>query len=132
MSLTSRTALTVLAGLLTVPTTRVTHVSASNAHPAFKAPGAYTASHKEFYLSSDQFDFARPGLVFRINSVVIAGDRKPVVDVTMTDNLGAPVDRLGIQTPRLSVIVTSTTGLRSPAMTTLLILKTSPGRAKSN
>ncbi len=59
----------------------------------------YTATSKEFYLTQDQFDFARPGIVYKINGVTIGADRKPVVDVTITDSLGAPVDRLGIQTP---------------------------------
>jgi OmcA/MtrC family decaheme c-type cytochrome len=101
MSLVSRTALTVLAGLVAVPMTPMTRTSPSpGAHPVSKAaPVAYTSSHKEFYLAADQLAFVRPGIVYKINSVTIAGDRKPVVDVTITDTLGAPVDRLGIQTP---------------------------------
>ncbi len=59
----------------------------------------YTATSKEYYLTQDQFDFARPGYQIKINSVTIGADRKPVADVSLTDALGAPVDRLGIQTP---------------------------------
>lgn len=59
----------------------------------------YTATSKEFYLTEDQFDFARPGYHIKINSVTIGADRKPVADVTITDDLGAPLDRNGIQTP---------------------------------
>ena len=59
----------------------------------------YTATSKEYYLTQDQFDFARPGYHIKINSVTIGADRKPVVDVTITDDLGAPLDRNGIQTP---------------------------------
>ncbi len=59
----------------------------------------YTATSKEYYLTQDQFDFARPGYHIMVNSVTIGADRKPVVDVTLTDDLGAPVDRRGIQTP---------------------------------
>jgi OmcA/MtrC family decaheme c-type cytochrome len=59
----------------------------------------YTATSKEFYLTQDQFDFARPGYHIKINSVTIGADRKPVADVTITDDLGAPIDRNGIQTP---------------------------------
>src|SRR6266542_1435687 len=59
----------------------------------------YTATSKEFYLTQDQFDFARPGIDYKINGVTIGADSKPVVDVSITDSLGAPVDRLGIQTP---------------------------------
>ena len=101
MLLVSRTVLTVVAGLVVVPMTPMTRSSSSpGAHPSTKAaPVAYTASHQEFYLTSDQLAFVRPGIVFKINSVTIAGDRKPVVDVTITDTQGAPVDRLGIQTP---------------------------------
>jgi OmcA/MtrC family decaheme c-type cytochrome len=59
----------------------------------------YTATSKEYYLTQDQFDFARPGYHIAINGVTIGTDRKPVVDVTLTDDLGAPIDRLGVQTP---------------------------------
>lgn len=59
----------------------------------------YTSTSKEFYLAQDQFDFARPGYHIKMNSVTIGADRKPVIDVTLTDDLGAPVDRNGVQTP---------------------------------
>lgn len=59
----------------------------------------YTETSKEYYLTQDQFDFARPGYNIKINSVTIGADRKPVVDVNITDSLGAPLDRLGVQTP---------------------------------
>ncbi len=101
MSLASRTALSLLAGLVAVPMTSMTRNSSTpSAHPTSRtAPVAYTASHKEFYLTSDQLAFVRPGILYKINSVTIAGDRKPVVDVTITDSQGAPVDRNGIETP---------------------------------
>ena len=61
MSLVSRTALTVLAGLVAVPMTPMTRTSPSpGAHPVSKAaPVAYTASHKEFYLAADQLAFGQ-------------------------------------------------------------------------
>src|SRR5215510_14289876 len=59
----------------------------------------YTRMEKEYYLTQDQFDFARPGYHIKINSLTIPADRKPVADVTITDDLGAPLDRLGVQTP---------------------------------
>ena len=31
--------------------------------------------------------------------MTIGADRKPVVDVNISDDLGAPLDRVGIQTP---------------------------------
>jgi len=65
-----------------------------------KSPSAlYTNSEKEYYLTQDQLDFARPGYHIKINSLTIGGDRKPVADVTISDDLGAPLDRLGVQTP---------------------------------
>jgi OmcA/MtrC family decaheme c-type cytochrome len=59
----------------------------------------YPATSKEAYLTQDQFDFARPGYHIKVNSVTIGADRKPVVDVSLTDDLGAPIDRNGVQTP---------------------------------
>src|SRR5260370_41410721 len=81
--------------------------SSPSDHPVMKGRAAYTATQKEFYLSSDQLAFARPGITYKINSVTIGADRKPVIDVTITDApttagaLAAPVDRNGIQTPGL-------------------------------
>ena len=46
-----------------------------------------------------QTDFVRPGFKIKINSVTIGADRKPVVDVNITDDLGQPIDRNGILTP---------------------------------
>lgn len=59
----------------------------------------YSRESKEHYLTAEQADFTRPGYHIKINSVTIGADRKPVVDVNISDDLGAPVDRVGIQTP---------------------------------
>jgi OmcA/MtrC family decaheme c-type cytochrome len=59
----------------------------------------YTEQEKEYYLTQAQLDFVKPGYVIKVNSVTIGGDRKPVVDVNITDSLGAPLDRNGVQTP---------------------------------
>jgi len=59
----------------------------------------YSRESKEHYLTSEQADFARPGYHIKINSVTIGADRKPVIDVSLTDDLGAPLDRNGVQTP---------------------------------
>jgi OmcA/MtrC family decaheme c-type cytochrome len=100
MSLVSRTALTFLAGLVAVPMTPVTHSSPSGSPVASQAtPVAYDATQKEFYLAADQTTWIRPGYVLKVNSVTIGSDRKPVVDVTITDSLGQPIDRLGVLTP---------------------------------
>jgi OmcA/MtrC family decaheme c-type cytochrome len=59
----------------------------------------YLPQSKEYYLTEAQSDFARPGYHIKINSVTIGADRKAVVDVKISDDLGAPLDRAGIQTP---------------------------------
>jgi OmcA/MtrC family decaheme c-type cytochrome len=90
-------AMAITAGALTVGgpnTTRVVPPRGGGSPTAL-----YSATSKEFYLTDDQFDFARPGYHIKVNSVTIGADRKPVADVTLTDDLGAPVDRVGIQTP---------------------------------
>ena len=65
----------------------------------FSPRSIYLPQSKEYYLTADQFDFARPGYHIKINSVTIGADRKPVVDIKISDDLGAPLDRVGIQTP---------------------------------
>ncbi|MDL2718794.1 MAG: hypothetical protein PT977_13660, partial [Acidobacteriota bacterium] len=97
MSLVSRTALTLLAGLVAVPMTPVMHTSPNTT--GADVPVAYSSSQKEFYLAGDQTSFVRPGYVIKVNSVTIGADRKPVVDVNITDTAGQPLDRLGILTP---------------------------------
>ena len=59
----------------------------------------YSRESKEHYLTAEQADFTRPGYHIKINSVTIGADRKPVIDVSLTDDLGAPLDRNGVQTP---------------------------------
>jgi OmcA/MtrC family decaheme c-type cytochrome len=101
MSLVSRTALTLLAGLVAVPMTPVTQTSPSGSPVARQAtPVAYDATQKEFYLAADQTTWIRPGLNIKIVSVTnVAPGQKPVVEILMTDDLGQPLDRLGKVTP---------------------------------
>jgi OmcA/MtrC family decaheme c-type cytochrome len=101
MFFVSRTALTVLAGLVAVPMTPVAHVSPSTAPVAVEAtPVAYNATQKEFFLAPDQFAFIRPGLNLKIASVTNFGPgQKPVVEFFMTDDLKQPLDRTGGLTP---------------------------------
>ncbi len=92
------------AGVLTISTPDVPTVarpggSHGTQTVAPRAPVAYSESQKEFYLSQEQADFTRPGYHIKVNSVTIGADRKPVVDVNLTDDLGQPIDRNGIQTP---------------------------------
>jgi OmcA/MtrC family decaheme c-type cytochrome len=53
----------------------------------------------EAYLSDGGIAFIRPGLKIRINSLTIGSDRKAVVDLSLTDSLDQPLDRLGKVTP---------------------------------
>ena len=81
-----------------LPTTRTsTRVLAPRSSDATENRYARTA--KEYYLTAEQTDFVRPGFKIKVNSVKIGADRKPVVDVNITDDVGQPVDRLGILTP---------------------------------
>ena len=100
MSLVSRTALTFLAGLVAVPMTPVTHTGSAGSPAAREAtPVAYNVTEKEYYLTADQATFVRPGYVIKVNSVTIGADRKPVLDVNITDSAGQPIDRAGVLTP---------------------------------
>jgi OmcA/MtrC family decaheme c-type cytochrome len=99
MSLVSRTALTLLAGLVAVPMTPVTHTS-PNAPAAADVPVAYASSQKEAFLAPDQLTYIRPGLNIAIASVTnFAAGQKPVVEVYLTDDLKGPLDRNGLVTP---------------------------------
>jgi len=59
----------------------------------------YTASQAEAFVSSDTIGYIRPGLKFKVNSITIGSDRIPVVDLSITDDLDQPLDRLGKTTP---------------------------------
>ncbi|HTO88576.1 MAG TPA: OmcA/MtrC family decaheme c-type cytochrome [Thermoanaerobaculia bacterium] len=60
---------------------------------------AYTKADKEFYLSTDEIGYIRPGYHITVNSVTIPADRRPLVDLSFTDDFGQPLDRLGKVTP---------------------------------
>ena len=60
----------------------------------------YTPADKEYYLTESQVDFIRPGLKVTIGAVTdMAPGKKPSVEITMTDDLNQPLDRLGGTTP---------------------------------
>jgi OmcA/MtrC family decaheme c-type cytochrome len=63
------------------------------------AQSRYTSSHVEAYLTASDVAFIRPGLKIKVNSITIGADRKPVIDVSLTDDLDQPLDRLGKTTP---------------------------------
>ena len=60
----------------------------------------YTPADKEYYLTESQMDFIRPGLKVTIGAVTdMAPGKKPSVEITLTDDLNQPIDRLGGTTP---------------------------------
>lgn len=92
-------ALAITAGSLVLTSSQPTATRAVAPRGGGSPQTIYPATSKEAYLTQDQFDFARPGYHIKVNSVTIGADRKPVVDVSLTDDLGAPIDRNGVQTP---------------------------------
>lgn len=72
--------------------------------PAPSKP-VFAESQLEFYLDDDGVAYIRPGLKIKVNSITIGSDRKPLVDLTFTDDLDQPLDRNGKTTP--GVISTS-------------------------
>jgi OmcA/MtrC family decaheme c-type cytochrome len=63
------------------------------------AQSRYASNHVEAYLTASDIAFIRPGLKIKVNSITIGTDRKPVIDVSLTDDLDQPLDRLGKTTP---------------------------------
>ncbi len=59
----------------------------------------YTKNQKEFYLTEKQLQYIRPGIHVTVEDVQIPADRHPVVEISFADDMGAPLDRAGIQTP---------------------------------
>ncbi|HSP14017.1 MAG TPA: OmcA/MtrC family decaheme c-type cytochrome [Thermoanaerobaculia bacterium] len=67
--------------------------------PAAPTKAHYAANQVEAYLSDDGIAYVRPGLKIKVNSVTIGSDRRPVVDLTLTDDMDQPLDRNGKTTP---------------------------------
>ncbi len=59
----------------------------------------YDKSQSEYYLTSDEYSYIRPGLKVMVESVEVPADRRPVVVLSFTDDLGQPLDRAGVITP---------------------------------
>lgn len=59
----------------------------------------YSPNAKEFYLTADDLGYIRPGFHITVNSITIPDDRRPVVDLSFTDDFDQPLDRLGKVTP---------------------------------
>ena len=99
MSLAPHAALSLIAGLVAVPFTPVARPVSSKA-PQQVPPTAYASTLKEAYLSPEALTYIRPGLNVKIASVTnVAPGKNPVVEILMTDDLGAPLDRTGVVTP---------------------------------
>jgi len=82
-----------------VTTASVRRRAASNPTAPASAP-KFTPEDLEYYLTDEGLAWVRPGLQFKINSITIpAADRKPVVDISITDDKQQPLDRLGQLTP---------------------------------
>ena len=77
-----------------------------------KEPGKYSKHQRGFYLDESKLSFVRPGLKFTILSATIDTNYKIIVTFKVTDDVGAPLDRLGVYTP--GVVSTSFVGARIP------------------
>jgi OmcA/MtrC family decaheme c-type cytochrome len=65
-----------------------------------KTPVAMYAAHQvERYLTEEEVGYIRPGLQVTVDAVEITADRRVVVDLSFTDDLGQALDRAGIVTP---------------------------------
>ena len=91
MRIPSKAWLTRLVGLAAVLACALGSKSAS------KKP--YSIHEKAYYAANDAVNFVRPGLVFKITGASIAADGTIQVKCTISDPLGLPLDRLGVNTP---------------------------------
>ncbi|HEY0593025.1 MAG TPA: OmcA/MtrC family decaheme c-type cytochrome, partial [Thermoanaerobaculia bacterium] len=82
-----------------VNTVRRQTVTRTEPAPRIPTSADFTVADVEFYLGDDGIAYIRPGLQIKINSIEIPSDRKPVIDVSFTDNFGNPLDRSGKITP---------------------------------
>jgi OmcA/MtrC family decaheme c-type cytochrome len=98
MALTPRRVLLIaLLTLFVLPVVAADRKRAST--PTTPTQQSFSVNQLEYYLSDDGIAYIRPGLKIKVNSVTIGSDRKPVVDLTLTDNFDQPLDRLGKTTP---------------------------------
>jgi OmcA/MtrC family decaheme c-type cytochrome len=89
------------AGALVVPSYRPIPVSTPiEGGPPVSRGVKYMPLEKEFYLAADQVDYIRPGVKIGIVGITnVAPGKKPVVEITISDSLNQPIDRLGQVTP---------------------------------
>ncbi len=67
--------------------------------PAAAEKPRYNSSQVEAFATASDLAFIRPGLKIIVNSITISSNRIPVVDISLTDSLDQPLDRLGKVTP---------------------------------
>ncbi len=88
-----------VASSVTVNSVRRQLVTRTEEAPRIPTTADFVATDVEYYLGDDGIAYIRPGLQIKINSITIGTDRKPVVDLSITDNFGNPLDRSGKITP---------------------------------
>jgi OmcA/MtrC family decaheme c-type cytochrome len=71
----------------------------SPSNPSTPGRQTFASNQKEFYLDDSGLAYIRPGVKIKVNSVTLGTDRKLVVDLSYTDDLGNPIDRTGKLTP---------------------------------
>lgn len=84
-----------LAASATLVSPHVPTKQLARSHPA----PAYTAGQMEAYLTAQQTSYVRPGFNINLIGIQIPADRRPVVEVTFTDDFDQPLDREGKVTP---------------------------------
>ncbi|MFI5182059.1 MAG: OmcA/MtrC family decaheme c-type cytochrome [Thermoanaerobaculia bacterium] len=105
MSIQRGLLLVLAAGAISLPSMAPTgtgrgRISTSDGGAAPVGDVAYTPDQTEYYLSANQVAYIRPGLNVKIGAITqLAAGKKPIVEVFFTDNLGGPLDRLGVATP---------------------------------
>ena len=85
--------------ILPMSNTRVTRVVSRVGATSTDPKVLYNAHEKEYWLSTDELDFVRPGFVITVNSITFDAGLHAVVDLSYTDGLGVPLDRAGVLTP---------------------------------
>lgn len=61
--------------------------------------GDFSTKQLEHYIGDEALAHLRPGLTITVESITIPADRKPVVEIRVTDGFNNPIDRLGQLTP---------------------------------
>jgi len=87
------------AALLALPLLATDNVGRRRVTTPPHAAPVYTSNQVEAYLTASDIAFIRPGLKVIVNSITIGSNRIPVVDISLTDSLDQPLDRLGKVTP---------------------------------